>query len=170
MITRVDRNYLEINSPSEIKFSSKPKKICKIKIKNPPDFQINKFFYKQIGKSYCWIDRLIWDDVKWMNYTNNSNLETYIMSDNEELIGFFELLFNPDTSKCEIAYFGILDQYIGKKYGGYLLSEALKLGFRKNTKKVWLHTCSLDHKNALKNYLKRGMKIFKSETINVDIN
>ena len=170
MITRVDRNYLEINSPSEIKFSSKPKKICKIKIKNPPDFQINKFFYKQIGKSYRWIDRLIWDDDKWMNYTNNSNLETYIMSDNEELIGFFELLFNPDTSKCEIAYFGILDQYIGKKYGGHLLSEALKLGFRKNTKKVWLHTCSLDHKNALKNYLKRGMKIFKSETINVDIN
>ena len=169
MITKVDRKYLEINSLDEIN-SSEPKTNCKIEIKNPPDFQINKFFYKQIGKSYRWIDRLIWDDVKWMNYTNNSNLETYIMSDNEELIGFFELLFNPDTSKCEIAYFGILDQYIGKKYGGYLLSEALKLGFRKNTKKVWLHTCSLDHKNALKNYLKRGMKIFKSETINVDIN
>ena len=51
-----------------------------------------------------------------------------------------------------------------------LLSEALKLGFRKNTKQVWLHTCSLDHKHALKNYLGRGMKIFKSETINLDIN
>ena len=54
-------------------------------------------------------------------------------------------------------------------YGKYLLSEALKLGFRKNTKKVWLHTCSLDHKHALKNYLGRGMKIFKSESINLDI-
>ena len=71
--------------------------------------------------------------------------------------------------KCEIAYFGIRDQYIGKKYGSYLLSEALKLGFRKNTKQVWLHTCSLDHKNALSNYIKRGMKVFKSETINIDI-
>ena len=92
MITRVDRNYLEIDSPTEIVLSSKPKGICKIKIKNPPDFQINKFFYKQIGKSYRWIDRLIWDDLKWMNYTKNTNLETYIMTDNEELIGFFELL------------------------------------------------------------------------------
>ena len=92
------------------------------------------------------------------------------MTDNEELIGFFELLFHPETRKCEIAYFGILDQYIGKKYGGYLLSEALRLGFRNNTKKVWLHTCSLDHKHALSNYLGRGMKIFKSETINIDIN
>ena len=169
MITRVDRKYLEIKSPAEIKLSNKPKGICKIKLKNPPDFQINKFFYKQIGKSYRWIDRLIWNDTKWTDYTNNSNLETYILTENKDLIGFFELLFNPETRKCEVAYFGILDQFIGKKYGGYLLSEALKLGFRKNTEKVWLHTCSLDHKHALKNYLGRGMKIFKSETINLDI-
>ena len=168
MITKVNRKYLEINSPDEIN-SSEPKINCKIEVKNPPDFQINKFFYKQIGKSYRWIDRLVWDDVKWMNYTNNSNLETYVLTENEELIGFFELLFHLKLRKCEIAYFGILDQYIGQKYGGYLLSEALKLGFRKKTKKVWLHTCSLDHKNALKNYLKRGMKIFRSETINLDI-
>ena len=169
MITRVDRKYLEIDSPDEINLSDKPQNSCKIEIKNPPDFQINKFFYKQIGKSYRWIDRLIWSDTQWMNYTNNSNLETYIMSENDELIGFFELLFHPETKNCEVAYFGILDQYIGKKYGSYLLSEALKLGFRNNTKKVWLHTCSLDHKHALKNYLGRGMKVFKSETINLDL-
>tara|TARA_B100000683_G_scaffold143437_1_gene139447 strand:+ start:111 stop:623 length:513 start_codon:yes stop_codon:yes gene_type:complete len=169
VITRVDRKYLEINSPEEINISNNPQSSCKIEKKNPPDFQINKFFYKQIGKSYRWIDRLIWSDTQWVNYTNNSNLETYIMSENEELIGFFELLFHPETKNCEVAYFGILDQYIGKKYGSYLLSEALKLGFRNNTKKVWLHTCSLDHKHALKNYLGRGMKVFKSETINLDL-
>ena len=66
-----------------------------------------------------------------MEYTNNSNLETYILSENDDLIGFFELLFHPESQKCEVAYFGILDQFIGKKYGAYLLSEALKLGFRK---------------------------------------
>ena len=169
MITKVDRKYLEIDSPDKINLSEKPQNSCKIEKKNPPDFQINKFFYKKIGKSYRWIDRLVWNDTKWMDYTNNSNLETYILTENEDLIGFFELLFHPETRKCEVAYFGILDQFIGKKYGGYLLSEALKLGFRKNTKKVWLHTCSLDHKHALKNYLGRGMKIFKSETINLDI-
>ena len=168
MITKVDRKYLEINSPEEIN-SSESKINCKVEIKNPPDFQLNKFFYKQIGKSYRWIDRLSWNDAKWMAYTSNSNLETYILRENDDLIGFFELLFHPETNNCEIAYFGILDQYIGKNYGKYLLTEALKLGFRKNTKKVWLHTCSLDHKHALKNYLGRGMKIFKSETINLDI-
>ena len=139
MITKVDRKYLEINSPDEIN-SSEPKINCMIELKNPPDFQINKFFYKQIGKSYRWIDRLVWDEAKWMSYINNSNLETYILRENDDLIGFFELLFHPETSKCEVAYFGILDKYIGKNYGKYLLSEALKLGFRKNTKKVWLQS------------------------------
>ncbi len=168
MITKVDRKYLEINSPDEIN-SSEPKLNCRIEVKYPPDFQINKFFYKQIGKRHRWIDRLSWDDEKWMNYTNNSNLETYILRENDDLIGFFELIFYPETRKCEVAYFGILDQFIGKSYGKYLLAEALRLGFRRNTIKVWLHTCSLDHKHALKNYLGRGMKIFKSETINLDL-
>jgi len=70
--------------------------------------------------------------------------------------------------KSIVRNYGI-DQFIGKKYVLLFFSEALKLGFRKNTKKVWFHTCSLDHKHALKNYLGRGMKIFKSETINLDI-
>ena len=93
MITRVDRKYLEIDSPDKINLSEKPQNSCKIEKKNPPDFQINKFFYKNIGKSYRWIDRLVWNDTKWMDYTNNSNLETYILTENDDLIGFFELLF-----------------------------------------------------------------------------
>ena len=97
------------------------------------DFQINKFFYKQIGKSYRWIDRLVWDDAKWINYTNNSNLETYILRENDDLVGF-ELLFHPETKKCEVAYLVFLINLL-EKYGSYLLSAALKLGFRKNTKK-----------------------------------
>ena len=168
---KVQRYFLDYEFVKNNKIlGSKNKNLLNIILNDKKNYEVNKFFYKQIGKSYRWIDRLIWDDLKWMNYTKNTNLETYIMTDNDELIGFFELLFHPETRKCEIAYFGILDQYIGKKYGGYLLSEALRLGFRNNTKKVWLHTCSLDHKHALSNYLSRGMKIFKSETINIDIN
>ena len=71
---------------------------------------------------------------------------------------------------CEIAYFGILKEYYGKKYGGFLLSEAIKISFVNGIEKVWVHTCSLDHKHALKNYQARGMKIFKSEKVNLNFN
>ena len=69
------------------------------------------------------------------------------------------------NKECEIAYFGILEEYIGKKIGSYLLSEAIKKSFETGTKRIWVHTCSLDHKHALDNYLSRGMKVFKSESI-----
>jgi len=85
-------------------------------------------------------------------------------------VGYFEVIEDKSSNDSEIAYFGILDEFIGKGFGGFLLSEAIKICFRLNSQRVWLHTCSLDHKNALQNYLKRGMKIFKEETINLNIN
>jgi len=73
-----------------------------------------------------------------------------------------------DNKEIEIAYFGILEEYQNNKLGSYLLSEAIKQSLhKKNIERVWLHTCSLDHKNALNNYLARGMKIFKTEIINI---
>jgi len=80
-------------------------------------------------------------------------------------VGFFELIFNPEKKEIEIAYFGLLEEYRNKKLGSYLLSQAIKKSFENNIKRVWLHTCSLDHKNALNNYIARGMKIFKTETV-----
>ena len=83
----------------------------------------------------------------------------------EEIVGYFELIFYRDIKEAEIAYFGILEEYFGKKLGGYLLSEAIKASFSLGSSRIWVHTCTLDHENALKNYLSRGMKIFKSETL-----
>ena len=74
------------------------------------------------------------------------------------------------NKNCEIAYFGILEEYYGKKYGGFLLSGSIENSFIKGIERVWVHTCSLDHQFALKNYQARGMKIFKSEVVNINVN
>ena len=162
----VERNFLELRDIKKLKFnSSKENKFLIKKIK--PDFQLNKFFYKQVGKKHRWIDRLSWTDEKWINFISNKNLETYVISESDDLIGFFELLYNPDLNETEISYFGLLEEYIGKGIGGYALSEAIKKSFEKNIKRVWLHTCTLDHPNALKNYIARGMKVFRKENINI---
>ena len=170
MITKVNRNYLEISSIEELNYSQSPNNKCELFEINPPDFQINKFFYKLIGNDHRWIDRLVWDDQKWISYVNNPNVKTYVLKENDDLVGYFEQITNTEKNDCEIAYFGILKEFYGKKYGAHLLSLAITKCFEQKINKIWLHTCSLDHKNALKNYLARGMKIFKSETINLDIN
>ena len=162
----VQRNFLELKDLKNLKTNSiNEKKYLVKKIK--PDFQLNKFFYKQVGKKHRWIDRLSWSDGKWINYISNKNLETYIISESDELVGFFELLYNPELKETEISYFGLLEEFIGKGIGGYALSVAIKKSYEKNIKRVWLHTCTLDHPNALKNYIARGMTVFKKENIKI---
>ena len=165
MTEKIYRSYLEIRSLGELKEVKKPSENYFIELANSQDFQLNKFFYKNIGKNCQWIDRLVWTDLNWIDYISNDHLFTFILKDKSEIAGYFELLFNKQSKEAEIAYFGILEDYYGKRLGGYLLSEAIKSSFNIGGERVWVHTCSLDHKNALLNYQSRGMKIFKSETL-----
>jgi GNAT superfamily N-acetyltransferase len=159
------RKYLEIKSPDDLNEVLAPNSDYSLNLVDKKDFQLNKFFYKQIGKNYQWTDRLIWTNQNWISYTSKKNLSTFVLNNNENIVGYFELIFYKDKKEVEIAYFGILEEYIGKKLGGFLLSEAIKQSFLLDIKRIWVHTCSLDHQNALQNYLSRGMKIFKSEII-----
>ena len=164
----IDRNYLEIKSIDALNESILPIVAHSIDLVNPIDFQLNKFFYKNIGKKHKWIDRLAWSEEKWISYVSSKNTETYVLKYKDDLVGFFELVLHQENKEIEIAYFGILEEYQNNKLGSYLLSEAIKESLhKKSIERVWLHTCSLDHKNALNNYLARGMKIFKTEIINI---
>ena len=165
MTEEIYRKYLEIKSLDDFKEVIKQSENYSVKLVNPKDPQLNKFFYKNIGKKYKWVDRLVWTDKNWIDYVSNKKLSTYVLRDTEELVGYFELIFYQDIRETEIAYLGILEEYFKKKLGSYLLSEAIKESFMLGSKRVWVHTSSLDHKNALKNYLARGMKIFKSEKL-----
>jgi len=163
----VQRNYLEINSLKDLKEGNKPSEDYSLSLIDPINFQLNKFFYKNIGKKHKWVDRLTWSEEKWIDYVSNNNVRSYMLKFNDDLVGFFELIFHLEKNETEIAYFGILEEYQNKKLGSYLLSEAIKKSFDNKVNRVWVHTCSLDHKNALSNYISRGMKIFKTEILKV---
>jgi len=166
---KVNRFYLEIKSLKSLNEVICPNEELILEKVSPPNIEINKFFYKNIGKKHRWVDRLIWDNLKWVSYIENKNVYTYILKLKDDLVGYFEIINDENSKSTEIAYFGILENFIGKKIGGYFLSEAIKICFINYSNRVWVHTCTLDHKNALKNYLKRGMKIFREETINLDL-
>ena len=167
MKQEVQRNYLEINSIQDLKKVDKPDGDYSLNLLEPINFQLNKFFYKNIGKKHKWIDRLVWSETQWIDYVSNKNIETYVFKYKDDLAGFFELISHGEKQEVEIAYFGLLEEFQNKKLGSYLLSQAIQKSFKENTNRVWVHTCTLDHKNALNNYISRGMKIFKTETINI---
>ena len=165
MTQEVKRSYLEINSIQDLVEVQKPSVDYSINLLDPINFQLNKFFYKNVGKKHHWVDRLIWSENEWIEYTSDKKVKTYVLKRYEDLAGYFELIIHKDKNEVEIAYLGLLEEYLNKKLGSYLLSSAIKNSFFCNPQRVWVHTCSLDHKNALINYTARGMKIFKKETI-----
>ena len=167
MTQEVQRNYLEINSIHDLKEVIEPNGDYSLNLLEPINFQLNKFFYKNIGKKHKWIDRLVWTEAQWIDYVSNKNVKTYVFKFTDDLAGFFELISRDEKKEVEIAYFGLLEEFQNKKLGSYLLSQAIKKSFKGSINRVWVHTCSLDHKNALNNYIARGMKIFKTETIKI---
>ena len=167
MTQDVQRNYLEIKSIKDLNEVVEPKGDYSVDLLEPINFQLNKFFYKNIGKKHKWIDRLIWTEAQWIDYVSNKNIKTYVFKFKNNLAGFFELIFHIEKQEVEIAYFGLLEEFQNKKLGSYLLSQAIQKSFNSGIKRVWVHTCSFDHKNALNNYIARGMKIFKTEIIRI---
>lgn len=86
--------------------------------------------------------------------------------------GFFELQRHDDGS-VEIAYFGLVPEFFGRGYGGWLLERAVEeawaMGGGGGATRVWLHTCTLDSERALPNYTARGFVPYKTERLLVDI-
>ena len=153
MKSKIERNYLEIYSIKDLKESQNPPDEYSVKIVEPKDFELNKFFYKNVGSSLHWVDRLVWTEKQWIKYISDEKVKTYILKNQDDLAGYFELIFHKDNNEVEIAYLGLLEEYYNKKLGSYLLSAAIKNSFLYNPRRVWVHTCSLDHKNALNNYI-----------------
>ena len=110
MIEEVKRNYLEINSLQDLQEVTEPTKDYSLNLLDPINFQLNKFFYKNIGQNHKWVDRLVWTETQWIDYVSKDKVQTYILKYKDDLVGFFELIFHFEKKEVEIAYFGILEE------------------------------------------------------------
>jgi GNAT superfamily N-acetyltransferase len=127
------------------------------------DFFLNRRWYMAVGGDWSWTDRLVWSDERWDAYVSRPGFETWIASVDDKPAGYFEL-DNRLESGIEIASFGLLPDFVGHGLGGALLKVAVQRAWEKKPSRVWLHTCTLDHPQALVNYQARGFKIYKTET------
>ena len=110
------------------------------------------------------IEKHIPDNSK-IKYVQNKNLETHILKKNKHLVGFYEQEYHPSSNEVELINMGVLKEFRGLKLGSTLLNHAIASASRKNPTRMWVHTCSLDHKHALQNYKSKGFEIFKEEEI-----
>jgi GNAT superfamily N-acetyltransferase len=135
-----------------------------------PSPELSRSLYTGVGGDWYWIDRLAWTWDRWMAWLARPEVETWVAHQAGTPVGYFELELQPEGS-VEIVYFGVLPQFAGKGIGGYLLTQAVHRAWTMGSgiRRVWVHTCTLDHPGALANYRARGFSVFRTEESQMDV-
>jgi GNAT superfamily N-acetyltransferase len=128
-----------------------------------PQFELNRFLYRFVGADWAWNDKLGWSDQQWRDWAESPQLRTWIGYTRGSPLGYYELQKQPGDA-VEIAYFGLAGRFIGQGFGGELLTRAIDSAWDWGARRVWVHTCTLDHPSALANYQARGMRLYHQET------
>lgn len=166
--TPVTTWYLEQAAPGDLRAAAVPAADAGVAIVRAevPSAELGRFLYTAVGADVSWIDRLPWPRERWRTHLERPGCEIWVAYERGTPAGFVELDAQ-DEGAVEIAYFGLLPDFRGRGIGGHLLSYGTARAWdldgrwpgRPPTKRVWVHTCSLDGPHALANYRRRGFRV-----------
>jgi GNAT superfamily N-acetyltransferase len=162
METLVTTTHLELTHRSQFTPAREPAIAFDLVRVELPCPELNRFLYAAVGADWWWYSRLSWNYSMWLTYLDRAELETWVAYVRGTPAGYFELE-RQNAGDIEIKYFGLMPAFVGKGIGGALLSACIARAWDMEAKRVWVHTCTLDHPQALRNYQARGFRIFKVE-------
>jgi ribosomal protein S18 acetylase RimI-like enzyme len=171
----VTTTYLEQTDPRDLRPARPPYDVEVVRAALPSP-ELSRFLYVAVGGDWHWTDRLDWSRSRWLDYLTRPGVETWVAWQQGTPAGYVELDAQPDAA-VEIAYFGLLPDFIGRGIGGHLLTVgtarawdlATRWPERPPTERVWVHTCTLDGPNALANYHARGFRVYRERDAEQDV-
>lgn len=164
----VVRTYLEMLAPEDLRAARLPSDVPILgRIEDCP-VSFFRYLYAEVGRAYHWRDRLAWTDERVRAHLADPTVSLWLLSWGAAPAGYFELRRHQDRS-VEVAYFGLLPEFVGRGWGGHLLTLAVRSAWELGAERVWLHTCTLDHPAALPNYLKRGFRPVREEVYTAEV-
>ena len=163
----VTRTYLSMATPADLIPAATPDGHVRIERVGFCPIAFFRYLYAEVGRRYRWTDRLSWSDDRVRAYLDGGDVTLYVLYVESAPAGYFELKRHEDGS-TEIAYFGLMGDYIGRGLGGWLLTQAAEIAWLGQPSRVWLHTCTLDHPSALPNYVRRGFRPVREEVYQVE--
>jgi GNAT superfamily N-acetyltransferase len=159
--------YLEITSLDQLKPKRKLRDDLEIVEAKTPSPEFGLFLYATAGRKWFWLERVEWTRQQWLDHLQRPEVRTWVAYVGGTPAGYTELVQSEEG--VQISYFGLFPQFIGQGLGGHLLTFAIEEAWRMEPKRVWVHTCTMDHPSALSNYKARGMRIYKEETFAKDL-
>jgi ribosomal protein S18 acetylase RimI-like enzyme len=152
--------YLEMRDPAALRPAGPPR--IPAELRTVADPAVNRHCYETIGADWAWVDRLGWTEERWAAYAEG--VETLLaVTAGQPAAGYAEMRAEPGR-EVQLAMFGLQRDLHGQGLGGWLLTEATRRAWEMHpggTRRVWLHTCTLDGPHALANYEARGFEAYR---------
>ncbi len=120
-----------------------------------PTVSFYRYMYDTVGEPWNWTDRRRLSDDGLTAIIHDPDVAIYVLYVAGVPAGFAELDGRIEGA-VEITYVGLMPEFVGRGLGGYLLDWAVSAAWLMEPKRVWLHTCSLDHPSALPMYQRAG--------------
>jgi GNAT superfamily N-acetyltransferase len=125
-----------------------------------PDLDRYRTLYRAVGAPWLWFSRLAMTDGELAAIIHSPDVRIHAAARRDgTAVGILEL-DHRRPGETELAFFGLVPEMTGRGFGGWLMAHALRLGWRADTRRLWVHTCTLDHPGALGFYRRHGFKPF----------
>ena len=144
--------YLEMRAPpADLDIPTSPLELRPV-TPRPADY---RELFRAVGAPWLWFSRLIMRDSQLRAIIDHPGVELFEVRDGGQMAGMLEL-DRRVGHECELSFVGLLPAYAGQGHGRWLLAEAVARAWTGDTKRVHVHTCSLDHPAALAAYRRAG--------------
>ena len=161
-VVEVVRTYLELRTPEQLRpaLLDDPN----VEFVRRPGIEVDHYrrLYQTVGDRWYWRDRNAWSDERMREYLASPNIYVWEALVGGEIAGFFEI-DRHDGAAIEIAYFGLIEAFMGRGLGKAMLTRAAQEALALGASLVWLQTCTLDSPRALPNYKARGFEEVRTE-------
>jgi GNAT superfamily N-acetyltransferase len=115
--------------------------------------------FRLVGERWLWFSRLLRTDDDIRALLTDPRVESLVLTRGGVEIGMLELDFTTE-GECELTFLGLVESEIGRGLGRWLMSEAIRRAWSRPIRRLWVHTCTLDHPAALAFYLRSGFRVY----------
>ena len=158
-------SYLEMTSPSNrLAPPLRPAESVAIRQAEHPTVSFYRYLYDTVGANWNWTVRRRWTDETLSKVIGDERVEVNVLYVGGTPAGYVELDRRIE-GEVEIAYFGLIPEFIGRGLGTHLLDWGLGQAWSYSPRRVWLHTCTLDHPRALDLYRRAGFVVYRREVV-----
>lgn len=127
-----------------------------------PDPEWYRSLFRRVGEAYLWFSALVLPDEELRRLLHDAAMEVYSVRRDGEDAGLLQLDFRT-PGECELLYFGLSGELVGKGVGRWLMNRALEIAWSHPIRRMWVHTCTLDHPGAVAFYIRSGFRPFKRQ-------